>query len=140
MRKYYIIFIIALFLAIGLIGYFNVKSQKAKPLADLNADNIKSIIIKTQILEDSPQEKIITDNEDIREVIEYFSKLKYKEQKGQVDENGWQFWLIFDGWDKNITYQGNYVIVGGVRYEVKSKSSEEFMKIYKSLKSSTNDN
>ncbi|MDF2472432.1 MAG: hypothetical protein K0R21_214 [Anaerocolumna sp.] len=140
MRKYCIILIIILFLAIGFIGYLNVKSQKVKPLTDLNADDIKSIIIKTQMFENSPQEKIVTDNEEIREVIEYFTKLKYNKLNEQVEENGWQFWLIFDGWDKDIICTGNFVIVDGYRYEVKSERGEEFLTIYKSIKSSTSDN
>ena len=130
MRKYYLA-ILTIILVIGIIGC----SQESGPLADLNADGIKAIEIRTTMTEGSPQEKVITEKDEINKVIEFIKSMEYSKKEKQEDINGWEFWLVFDGWD-DISYIGKTARIGEVEYETNiDNAADRFMNIYESLKS-----
>ncbi len=130
MRKYYLA-ILTIILAIGIIGC----SQESGPLADLNADGIKAIEIRTTMTEGGPQEKVITEKDEIVKVIEFIKSMEYSKKANQEDVNGWGFWVLFDGWN-DISYIGNIARIGDVEYETNIDNvADRFMNIYESLKS-----
>ena len=130
MRKYYLA-ILTIILVIGIIGC----SQESGPLADLNDDDIKAIEIRTTMTEGSPQEKVITEKDEINKVIEFIKSMEYSKKEKQEDIKGWGFWLVFDGWD-DISYIGKTARIGEVEYETNiDNAADRFMNIYESLKS-----
>lgn len=63
------IFIIIIALIIIVLGACNMQIQHDNPLSQLELTKIDKLIVRTQIMDNSPQEKVLFNKDDINQVL-----------------------------------------------------------------------
>lgn len=122
MNKYIAITLILLLL-VGCSNEANVNTDEDLSYVgeqlDLEIDPslIDSVTIRTQMTEDHPSVKVLLVEDEIEELIELFNNLE-GERIEDDDSMGWQYWILFDGYDLSIS--GNRLEVNNEVYRIDS--------------------
>lgn len=132
MKNIFNVIILIFILIITFAVCFKNTQSNSLSLKNIDINDITSISIKTQMVSNHPEEKILKDKDDIKKVIEFLKNFKGKKIQGNVNIKGWGYLIVFKGY--NISLSGNRIKVNNISYKTESLKTDEFTKVYDSLK------
>lgn len=108
-------------------------TENKHPLSGLKLKDVDSIIIRTQMTEERPEQKILKDKNEISEVIEFLKNVDYEKIGECQGDKGWAFWIAINDFD--ISFLGTGADINGEIFEIDSDTTMKFMKVYENLNS-----
>ncbi|QIB27662.1 hypothetical protein [Caloranaerobacter azorensis] len=126
------VFIVIIFLTVLAFVIFNIQRNNINPLLQLEINTVDKLIIRTQMINNCPEEKKVIDKDEINKVLTLLRQTQLKKYKSIDDENGWQFWIIMNG--LSIRIIENKVFINEEVYKTNTDIVNDLLKIYRDLK------
>lgn len=133
MKKIYIPILIILSIILVVFSFSKHFAENKNPLSNLKLKDVDSIVIRTQMTPERPEQKILKDKNEISKVIKFLKNNDYEKIGKYQGDKGWAFWITIN--DLDISFMGSRADINGEIFETNSETTNKFMNIYENLNS-----